>query len=158
MGRRCTVCEHPLRLEIDRALLADQDITDIARCYHVGTDALGRHRKAHLLPALAALPPAPAPALGEPWTGDLLSELRALQERSLRILDAAEASGDAVLALKAIRELRANLELLVKLAGLAAARQAEPTILRVEYSDERPAIRAPAQNRPREGGESDELL
>jgi hypothetical protein len=46
---------------------------------------------------------------------DLLAQVRMLHERTLRILDTAEAAGSMNVALGAVREARGNVELLAKL-------------------------------------------
>lgn len=47
----------------------------------------------------------------------IVASIRDLHERTLRVLRTAESSGDLVLALRAIREARANVELLAKISG-----------------------------------------
>jgi hypothetical protein len=54
--------------------------------------------------------------------GDLLGQLSGLQERTLRILDDAESDRRPGTALAAVREARANVELISKLTGKLAER------------------------------------
>lgn len=48
MSRRCSVCDHPRRREIDRALVAGSSLTQTAKVYDLSVSALFRHRKEHL--------------------------------------------------------------------------------------------------------------
>jgi hypothetical protein len=52
MPRRCTICDHPTRDAIDRALVAGQALRDIAGQYHLSKSALARHKERHAHPAL----------------------------------------------------------------------------------------------------------
>lgn len=48
MPRKCSVCVHPERAEIEAAIVGQIAYRDIARQWGVSKDAVGRHRKAHL--------------------------------------------------------------------------------------------------------------
>jgi hypothetical protein len=55
MPRTCTVCAHPERQAIDRALVGvTSPYRDIARQYGLSKDALLRHKADHLLPNIVA--------------------------------------------------------------------------------------------------------
>ena len=55
MARTCTVCSHPERARIDKALVAVQNpYRDIARQYGLSKDALLRHKADHLLAEIVA--------------------------------------------------------------------------------------------------------
>ncbi len=55
MTRTCTVCSHPERATIDKALVAVQNpYRDIARQYGLSKDALLRHKADHLLAEIVA--------------------------------------------------------------------------------------------------------
>ena len=112
MGRRCTVCTHPKRDEIDRALIAGEPYRDIARRYGLSKDALRRHRE-HIPRDLARSREAEEVARAD----ELLGQVQELRDRALSILDKAERSKDLRTALQAIREARQCVELLAKLAG-----------------------------------------
>jgi len=72
-----------------------------------------RHSENHLPATLAKAKEAEMVAHAD----DLLAQVRALQARTLVILETAEASEQHRTALSAIREARSNLELLAKLLG-----------------------------------------
>jgi hypothetical protein len=99
---------------MDAALISGQEtLRDIARRFEVSKDALTRHKGRHLPALLVKAHEAEEAAVAD----DLLSQVEDLQARTLRILDAAEASGEYRVALSAMREARANIELLGRLAG-----------------------------------------
>jgi hypothetical protein len=114
MPRRCSVCTHPDRENIDEALVGATAIAAIAAKYRdISEDALGRHKANHLPAKLVMAEKAKEVAQAD----SLLEQVRDLQGRALAILDQAEMSGDLRTALGAIREARGNLELLAKLLG-----------------------------------------
>ena len=114
MTRTCTVCSHPEREAIDRALVEGQSTGKLAGRYRTLDErAIRRHRSNHLPTALARAQEAEEVSRAD----DLLAQVRGLQDRALTILGKAEDSGDLRTALGAIREARSNLELLGKLAG-----------------------------------------
>ena len=53
MGQRCSICRHPHREEIDRALIAGEPRRRIAARYAVSETSLRRHAKNHLPEKLA---------------------------------------------------------------------------------------------------------
>ncbi len=111
MPRRCSICSHERLEEINRALVGNVGLRDIARQFQVGKDAASRHRADHLPATLVK-----AREAGEAAQADnLFGQVRDLQVRTLGILDQAEGADDPRVALAAIREARANLELLAKL-------------------------------------------
>lgn len=113
MANFCSVCKNEHREEIDKALIANQPARAIARQYNLGKDAVLRHRNAHLPQALALSKHAADVAHGD----ELIAQMADLNERTEKILHAAEKAKDGKLALKAIAEVRRNLELEGKLLG-----------------------------------------
>jgi hypothetical protein len=113
MPRSCTVCEHPEREAIDRALVGDASNRSIASLYDVSEAAVRRHKSNHLPAKLVMAQQAEEVAEAD----ELLDQVRDLQARTLAILEAAEGSSQHRTALSAIREARSNLELLAKLLG-----------------------------------------
>jgi hypothetical protein len=112
--RRCSICDHPDRREINREIVAGVGSTLIASVYGVSEAAVRRHRKNHLLhEARERL--ASDPELGNV---DVLLEMRNLYRRMGGFLAKAEVADDwpAVKAFHA--EARKDLELLAKLTQM----------------------------------------
>lgn len=109
MPRRCSICDHDQRPDIDAALVGGLSNRAIARQFQVGRDALRRHRRAgHIADTLIRA----ADAAEVSKADDLLGQIRALQANALRILDRAELAGDLRTALRAIGEARRTIEVL----------------------------------------------
>jgi len=114
MARKCTVCAHPKVDEINRLLLENKlSAREIGRRYGLSDSAIRRHKANHLPERLKA-----AHDFKESLrAADLLDQLRALQEKALGILEAAEEEGSQRTALLAIKECRNNLALIGELLG-----------------------------------------
>lgn len=113
MPRKCSICSHPDRGEIDRAIVSGGSYRDIARRFGVSRSAIERHAKAHVPATLVK-----AREAEEVTRADaLLVQIQELRDRALNILDKAERGKDLRTALQAIREARGCVELLAKLAG-----------------------------------------
>jgi hypothetical protein len=109
MPRRCTVCAHPKVEAIDMALIAGEPYRSVANRYESLSQAsVQRHSENHLPATLAQAKDAEMVAHAD----DLLEQVRDLQVRTFAILEAAEASEQHRTALSAIKEARANLELI----------------------------------------------
>ncbi len=113
MPRACTICVHPDRDAIDRALVAGAANRRIAAQHAVSEQAIRRHRAEHLPEKLAKAEAAAEVAQAD----DLLRELRELRSKANALLLKAERSGDLRTALGSIREARACIELLAELEG-----------------------------------------
>lgn len=111
--RTCTVCAHPDREDIDRALVGDASNRSLASLYDVSEAAVRRHASNHLPAKLVMAEKATEVA----EANDLLAQVQDLQARTLSILEDAETTRQHRTALSAIREARSNLELLAKLVG-----------------------------------------
>ncbi len=113
MPRSCTLCEHPKREEIDRALVGETSNLSVSSVFGVSESAVRRHKANHL-PAKLVM----ATKVAEVAEADtLLDQVKGLQGRAYAILEKAEETGELRTALGAIREARGNLELLAKLLG-----------------------------------------
>jgi len=114
MARTCTICAHANRQEIDAALATKQTSnTALASIFDVTEAAIRRHAARHLPATLTK-----AQAAREVTQADnLLAQVSDLQQRTLAILTTAEEAGDLRVALGAIGQARANLELLARLLG-----------------------------------------
>lgn len=87
MTRVCTVCRHPERARIDKALVAVQNpYRDIARQYGLSKDALLRHKADHLLEEIVAAWQAERQANGL----ELASELRGWMDTIGKLLKACD--------------------------------------------------------------------
>ena len=113
MPRSCTVCVHPKREEINRALVGGASNRSVASLHDVSEASVRRHKGKHL-PAKLVMAQA-AEEVAEADT--LLDQVKGLQARAYALLDKAEEAGELRTALSAIREARGNLELLAKLLG-----------------------------------------
>ena len=113
MPRTCTICTHPDRTGIERALIAAEPFRHIAERTGTSPAALHRHRSEHLPLFLKK-----AHAAAEVAQADtLLDQIRELQTRAMRILAKAEEAGDLRTALAAIGQARSVVELQGKLTG-----------------------------------------
>jgi hypothetical protein len=105
---KCACCTHPELAAIDAACVAGESIRTIGARYGMSHTAVRRHKRDHISAALVAV------AAAERDTS-ALARVEHLIERMEAQLDAAEASGQAGLALSAGAQIRANIELLAKL-------------------------------------------
>lgn len=179
-GRPCSVCTHPQAREIATALLAGGTCRDVAKRYGLPLSTLARHNRLHLSVRIAraetaAGVPAPAPN-AEPGsiqaeaaavprvkaleayeaTLDVMRAMRELHQRTLALLDKAEASDDLHVALRAVREARGNLELLGRLDGSLdgpVTASSGPVNIVVTYVDK--AVMLPSAAPPMLEGETD---
>ncbi|MCD6417829.1 hypothetical protein J7M00_03490 [bacterium] len=113
MPRKCTVCAHPERAEIDQAIVDGVPYRAIACRYGVGREAVRRHAKNHLPRTLVKAHEAAEVARAD----DLLARAREYEARAVELLKKAEEENDYGTALRGIREARACLELLARMRG-----------------------------------------
>jgi len=113
MSRVCSVCQHPERESIDRALINGASVRDLAGRYTppLSKTAIQRHKESHLPETLTKAREAAEASHGD----DLLKQVRVLQHQTLRILQAAVITQDLRVALAAIGQARGNVELMAKL-------------------------------------------
>ena len=100
MPRRCSICSHERLEEINRALVGDSALSEIAALFRVSDDSLSRHKVNHIPAALARAEEAREASRAD----DLLRQVRELQGITVGILTKAEGAGDLRPALSAIRE------------------------------------------------------
>ena len=121
MPRSCPICDHEDLDEINAALASNERIRTIAERWSVRKTALMRHRNEHL--PFSAIATKDAEETGEVEAeeaeGDapadaLLDQVRDLQERALATLEEAEEAEELNVALRAIREVKGNLELMTE--------------------------------------------
>ena len=145
MPRRCSVCVHPDKRAIEKALIDKVPRRAIVATYGVSKSALGRHKEQHLPASLVAAQEGFA-SLAQ--ADNLLDHMANLEKRARMILARAEAKGDNATALKAVREVRGCLELLARAAGelqagalpqhqaLNLAREMSAVVMEVETDEE----------------------
>ena len=136
MPRSCTVCAHPKREGIDRALVGGASNRSVASLHDVSEAAVRRHKGKHL-PAKLVMAQA-AEEVAEADT--LLDQVKGLQARAYALLDKAEEAGELRTALSAIREARGNLELLAKLLGDLDERPVTNVLVSAEWVTVRTAM------------------
>jgi hypothetical protein len=124
MGKACTICRHNRRHQIEIALAHRVPLRVIAARFAVSLDAVGRHRRNHLSPAMvAAILAAQKPSevdleqLQRSEAEGLLSQLVAQRARLQQHADMALELGDVGRAIASERAITSNLELVAKLLG-----------------------------------------
>jgi hypothetical protein len=122
MARKCTVCTHPRRYEIDEALVSGQPCAVLSARYGtIGRMALQRHRAEHLPVALVRAQGAKETVTGE----SLLAKAVSLGEEARQIGKLARKRGDLRIALNAIREQARIIGLLAEINGKLQERSSE---------------------------------
>lgn len=136
MPRKCTVCAHPNRDDIDKMILDGESLRDIAGRFGTSSSSLQRHKQDHLPRTLLR-----AQEVGEVARADsLLDQVYDLQARAINILNHAETDGDQRTALAAIREARGCLELQGKLVGLLQENTQVNVLVQPEWTEVRAVV------------------
>jgi transposase-like protein len=142
MARRCSVCDHPRRAAIDRALVTnDVGYRTVAGRFGISGSALFRHRNTHLPVTLArgleskqegadfGAPPVPAHAVelaqhrrelearSERQAIDVMQQLRAINVACLEVLSKARAAEKHSTLLGAVDRIHRQIELQARLLG-----------------------------------------
>lgn len=117
---KCSICDLRnvrTRAAIDRHLLQGRTIRSTAHKFHVGEDALGRHRR-HMRAAItkaAAVTPVDDADLA--YGRELLSEAASIRADALRLQHEAEAQRDIKTALRGLQARLNTLEATARLTG-----------------------------------------
>ena len=113
MPRHCTICYHDNREQIERDMLEGKlSYAAIGVRYGFSTSPVQAHKK-HM-----GMVTAPTTRVGTISAADsLCDQIVALEDRALRLLDTAEKAKHLSVAVSAIREVRAIIELKAKLTG-----------------------------------------
>jgi hypothetical protein len=120
MARRCSICSRQDAEQINRALIGNTPLVEIAARTGLAQSSLSRHRSNHLAPQIAN-----ALARFEEVDAErLVAWAVGLNERTLYEMAAAKAEGDPAGFRALLGEARKNLELIARLAGVLDA----PTI------------------------------
>lgn len=110
MARKCSVCSHPDRGDID-SVLAEGGVSNraVSRKFLVGEDALARHKKNHLPKAVAQA----AQEKGAERGADLLDRIRSAEAKlgryesiAVNLARKGAEDGDPALVLRALAEAR----------------------------------------------------
>src|SRR5437879_2021715 len=113
MSSRCSICRHLQRDSIDVSVLRD-GTRSTARQFQVSRPALDRHKR-HLTRVVAGADESPTVSTAGGGSSSTLLRLEALIRHCEEAVSEARADKKLPAALRAIRELRAHLELKCKL-------------------------------------------
>ncbi len=113
MPRRCTVCAHPQREEIERAIARGESYRRIAAQYSVSLTSLRRHVQAHLPQQVQAAVQAEMVEHG----ASILSQVRELNQKARQLLDEAATNRRYSGAAAFLKEARELLTLEARLLG-----------------------------------------
>ena len=85
MARPCSVCRHPNRAEIDRALISGEPLADVSERSGISSQSLIRHRAAHV-PTTSMQEGAQAIAVAEATHGaGLVRDATTLRDKALSL-------------------------------------------------------------------------
>jgi hypothetical protein len=134
-GGQCTICNHPQRVEIDKALVEGETLRNVAKRFDVSYSAVGRHkRNGHIAEQIAKAAKkkeikqakeivAAVEKKERKETADvdkLLGIVEGLLGECLRMVKGA-VEGDENTKLRAVREARETAKLLLEVQGELAA-------------------------------------
>ena len=131
MARRCTICHHPDRAEIEKAMVQSEPVRDIAARFGTSASAVQRHKTSHLAAQLAKAYESdlvtPATELAREAEAhkardlghaiDVAVQLRAINAACLEILQKSRTDGKHSISLGAVDRIHRQLELQAKLLG-----------------------------------------
>lgn len=131
VGRPCTVCNHPERQEIDKALVSGTVYRKLSETYGLTASSLCRHRKGHIPAQVAKAFEATevsraaelvredqnhkAAEVGQAI--DVVRQLKAINAACLEILQSSRADGKHAISLKAVDRIHRQIELQARLIG-----------------------------------------
>jgi hypothetical protein len=111
--KRCLVCTHPRREEVDRAIARGEPYVAISRVYGISRHSIGRHAKLHLPVAVREAARTQLLEHG----GTILDQVRRLNAKALQLLDEAAAQRRYTGAAAFLKEARELLTLEARLLG-----------------------------------------
>ena len=157
MPRTCSICRHPERAAIDKALVAGTPLPRITALYReTSEDALFRHKASHLPVVLARAQQDRQQARAADLAGqaaareeqervhaiDIVKQLRAINGAALRVLNDAIGAGDREVVLKAAATILRQIELQAKLLGELDERPQVNVLVTSEWVSVRTALLA----------------
>ena len=113
MPNTCSICTHPQRAEIEKALVAGEPLRDIAGRCPASRSALHRHKQEHLPAHLVKA--AEEESVGQAI--DVVRQLKAINAACLEILQSSRADKSHSISLKAVDRIHRQIELQAKLLG-----------------------------------------
>jgi outer membrane murein-binding lipoprotein Lpp len=134
--RRCTICDHSQRADIDTALLAGEAYRSIAQRFAISADSVWRHKSEHLPSSLTQAKEAETVSNAD----DLLAKVASIETEAKRIAKKAEAAGDLRTAMSGVRELARLVELLAKLRGELNEKQTVNIVITPEWHQTRTIV------------------
>ena len=111
----CIACTHPLRVEIDAALVGGSSARDVAGRFAISKSAISRHTK-HLVEVIAQAQQMNHARQIE-HGGTLLQQIEAIKFEAHQIMDVSKSSPDKKTALMAMTKMLNCIELLAKVQG-----------------------------------------
>ena len=108
MTRTCAICSHKDERLINQLIISGEAERSIAKQYGISASSVHRH-KGHIQDLIQRDNTLHA--------NDIIGRMRALQDKTLAILECAESKQDNKIALQAVKEARCNFELIAKLTG-----------------------------------------
>jgi len=135
-GKCCIINGHPQQSVIERLILVNIPNREIAKRYGLSESTVRRHRNTHMNGDFFRPPVVVDSNDGQvvpklPAFNDIASWIEYLRKRIIRILDVTEQQENYRDALGAARELRGNLELMIKGAELLMAYKSSHDIEKV---------------------------
>ena len=112
LPRKCSICEHPKREEIEQAILRGDSFSAIARNYNVSRDPVRRHKEnGHVGRKIAITEYETKIEYGS----SIFEQLEKINKNANTLLDKAmsEASDNPNMAIQSMKEIRSQLALLV---------------------------------------------
>jgi len=132
----CSICTHPLREEIDKAILTGEPLRRIAKRYGVTESSLRRHRDSHLRDAVKR-----AQETAEALRAEKLAEfVLFLRNEALSVYREARKAKRLGIALQALAEARESTAVLARLVGEMGARVEVTFTQSPEWTELRTAI------------------
>ena len=134
-GGQCTICNHPQRVEIDKALVEGESLRNVAKRFDVSYSSVGRHkRNGHIVEQIAKVAKKKEIKQAEQIAAVVEEKERhevASVDKLLKIIEAllaeclgmirGAAAGDENTKLRAVREARETAKLLLEVQGELAA-------------------------------------
>src|SRR5579862_2089899 len=119
-GRPCTICTHPERSEIERAILSGAVIRQIAARSGMSAQSVLRHRDGHMSRSIKAAAAQEHQEVAETHDASLLDQARDLHKKALVLMTEARRAGDLRTALLGVGQAAKLLELQGKFLGQIA--------------------------------------